>query len=306
MTMLFCNIGWMENYQGLQGTGDSIRGGGKFVEQSGHGHEVCNFLPCGNSVYGHVESIRGAVDTQIQLERLGAKPGVEFVSDIDVIWTATSPEEKGRRVVGWYRNATIYRKRQAHKKPPTKQHQKDDLTTYRIKAKASEAVLLMPHERDLILPKGKGWMGEKPWWYADSGQKDVASFLELVRDLMEGGPVLQIPPEEIQQPFAIEGGKKSIVVNVYERDPTARKTCISHWGAKCVVCGFDFEQTYGRIGEGFIHVHHLTPLSALKKSYKLNPIEHLRPVCPNCHSMIHRNRNNPLTIEQLKAAMRRK
>ncbi|MDD3468721.1 MAG: hypothetical protein PHE53_01930 [Thermoguttaceae bacterium] len=58
-----------------------------------------------------------------------------------------------------------------------------------------------------------------------------------------------------------EGAKRSITVNAYERDPLARAVCIQKYGTVCVVCGFDFEKAYGERGRGFIHVHHLTPLS---------------------------------------------
>ena len=45
------------------------------------------------------------------------------------------------------------------------------------------------------------------------------------------------------------------------------------------------KDSYGEIGEGFIHVHHIIPVSRLviEKDYKINPIEDLIPVCPNCH-----------------------
>ncbi len=56
---------------------------------------------------------------------------------------------------------------------------------------------------------------------------------------------------------------------------------------------------YGQIGEGFIHVHHLKPLSEIGQEYEVDPIEDLRPVCPNCHAMLHRKKP-PYTIEQLK------
>ncbi|MBU1405163.1 MAG: HNH endonuclease [Proteobacteria bacterium] len=155
------------------------------------------------------------------------------------------------------------------------------------------------------MPKGKGWMGEKAWWYANSDQQDVSSFLEVVQDLIKGKPALQIPAEEIQPPPSFEGAKKSIIVNVYERDPSARKACINHWGAKCIVCGFDFESAYGEIGKGFIHVHHLVPLSSIGKRYKIDPIKELRPICPNCHSMIHRERKKILTVEALRKVLKR-
>ena len=56
----------------------------------------------------------------------------------------------------------------------------------------------------------------------------------------------------------------------------------------CSICGFSFREKYGEIGENFIHVHHLKPLSEIRTDYQLDPIKDLRPVCPNCHEMLHR------------------
>jgi HNH endonuclease len=99
-----------------------------------------------------------------------------------------------------------------------------------------------------------------------------------------------------------EGSTYTIVVNAYERNPSARLACISYYGARCSVCDFDFGTRYGEIGEGFIHVHHLLPLSSLGQEYKVDPKQHLRPVCPNCHEMLHRRRP-PYSIEELKRTM---
>jgi 5-methylcytosine-specific restriction enzyme A len=99
----------------------------------------------------------------------------------------------------------------------------------------------------------------------------------------------------------IEGSTISVLVNRYERSPEARAICIRKYGAICSVCGFDFSKRFKNIGNGFIHVHHLKPLSKVGKNYKLNPVEDLRPVCPNCHSMLHQKKPEPYTIEQLKA-----
>ncbi len=303
MSYLFCNIGWMENYSGLSHTKDKLIGGGKWVVKNKTGHEVCNFLPCGDTTYGHVESVIGEKDTQVRIEKLGATKLSEEVNGVDVIWTATHPTEGGRRVIGWYRNATVYRGRQSFTSFPTKQHKLDNINSFRIKAK--KVVLLPSQDRDLVIPKGPGWMGEKAWWYADNGQPEVSTFLEIVKALIEGQPVIQTSPDEVQQSSVFEGAKKTIVVNVYERDPRARKACIDHWGTKCSVCEFDFKSVYGEIGEGFIHVHHLTPLSEVGKAYKVNPIKDLRPVCPNCHSMIHRDREKSLNISELKERLKK-
>jgi hypothetical protein len=97
-----------------------------------------------------------------------------------------------------------------------------------------------------------------------------------------------------------EGERVKVSVNKYERSPKNRDACIRAYGALCSVCEFDFSMTYGKIGDGYIHVHHLTPLNALKgKPQKIDPIKDLRPVCPNCHEMLHKT-DPPYTIERLK------
>jgi 5-methylcytosine-specific restriction protein A len=96
-----------------------------------------------------------------------------------------------------------------------------------------------------------------------------------------------------------EGQRIQVLVSRYERDRKARDECIRYYGVKCQVCEIDFQQTYGDDGKGFIHVHHLTPLSKIAENYVVDPIRDMIPLCPNCHAMIHR-RNPPLSIDDLK------
>ncbi len=96
-----------------------------------------------------------------------------------------------------------------------------------------------------------------------------------------------------------EGALKKVVVNSYERNQKARTKCIQIYGARCSCCDFDFEKKYGDIGVGFIHVHHINPVSGISEEYKVDPERDLRPVCPNCHAMIHR-RNPPYKVEEIR------
>jgi 5-methylcytosine-specific restriction protein A len=96
-----------------------------------------------------------------------------------------------------------------------------------------------------------------------------------------------------------EGAVTTVLVNRYERSATARRECIEHHGAVCAVCSLDFKLTYGAIGEGFIHVHHIVPISSVGESYILDPIKDLVPVCPNCHAMLHRGTEIPRSIQEL-------
>ena len=109
-----------------------------------------------------------------------------------------------------------------------------------------------------------------------------------------------IYPDEINSSTLTEGAKTQVTVNAYERNPRARKECLKKHGYKCKVCSFDFENIYGNMGKNFIHVHHLKPLSEIQEEYEVDAENDLRPVCPNCHAMLHRKKP-AYSISELKA-----
>jgi 5-methylcytosine-specific restriction enzyme A len=112
-------------------------------------------------------------------------------------------------------------------------------------------------------------------------------------------------PEDVTtNDILIEGLTYTTTVNAFERNPNARKICIEFYGFCCVICNFDFEKIYGETMYQFIHVHHLRPLSEIREEYIINPIEDLRPVCPNCHAVIHSKRP-AYTIKEVKAMLNR-
>lgn len=112
--------------------------------------------------------------------------------------------------------------------------------------------------------------------------------------------VEEIYPE--QSVTYVEGASMTVKVNRFERNQKAREICILHHGSSCKVCDLNFTTNYGSIGTGFIHVHHITPVSEMHKEYEIDPVNDLVPVCPNCHSMLHR-KTPPLTVAQLKKLM---
>ena len=115
--------------------------------------------------------------------------------------------------------------------------------------------------------------------------------------------IARIPEEVDPSETLVEGAKRTITVNSYERSTAARQKCLDAHGYKCVICGFDFEERYGLIGKNYIHVHHVVPVSEVGSEYEINPEEDLVPICPNCHAMIHSTRP-ALGIDQLKEYMK--
>lgn len=106
---------------------------------------------------------------------------------------------------------------------------------------------------------------------------------------------------ELSDTFA-EGATTSVVINAYERNPAARRACLDHWGYRCDVCDVLLAEMYGAIADGFIHVHHLRPIAEIGREYMVDPVADLRPVCPNCHAIIHL-RKPQLSIDEAKALL---
>lgn len=101
-----------------------------------------------------------------------------------------------------------------------------------------------------------------------------------------------------------EGREISRLIKRYERSPALRAQAINHHGLNCKICGLNFENIYGSIGSGFIHVHHLERLSDTGQRF-VDPQTDLIPVCPNCHAMLHR-KIPPYTPKELTDKLNRR
>jgi hypothetical protein len=114
----------------------------------------------------------------------------------------------------------------------------------------------------------------------------------------------QIPEEINEDATFYEGGVTRIIVNRYERDQGARDACIAHFGTACHACGMTFSDHYGEVAADYIHVHHLRQISEVGARYVVDPINDLRPLCPNCHAVAHR-KTPPYSIEEIKTMLDR-
>lgn len=153
-----------------------------------------------------------------------------------------------------------------------------------------EAIALQPRFRSLFIPEELDEAAERLGRYGKEVARRQAQRARLYPDELDPG----------QKYFA--GARKQVRVNAYERDPRAREACLTHHGFRCAICDLLLEERYGEIGKNFIHVHHLKPLALASAEYELDPVKDLRPVCPNCHAMLHRG-DRLLSIEQLRRRM---
>jgi len=97
-----------------------------------------------------------------------------------------------------------------------------------------------------------------------------------------------------------EGQATSSYGTTYERNPKYRRQAIAIHGCSCIACGFNFGEVYGDYAEGFIHIHHIIPVSQLDVPTSIDPETDLVPLCANCHSVVHRRKAQTLSVEELK------
>ena len=115
---------------------------------------------------------------------------------------------------------------------------------------------------------------------------------------LPNAPSDQQPDEEEEEKHRLEGRMTEARVMRRQRNQKARQQCLVASGYKCYICGFNFEETYGEIGKGFLEVHHIKPLATYDDEHPI-PLSELCALCSNCHSMVHRKKE-VLDVEELK------
>ena len=110
MRAVFFRSGWMIRYAGPQ-PGDMRPIGGGSYNETNCGLEVSNFKSISGQLYGYVRTRSNA--TGANLARIDPSlRGRSQVNNVLVVFVATHPVEGGQRVVGWYRDATVYARSQ--------------------------------------------------------------------------------------------------------------------------------------------------------------------------------------------------
>ena len=176
--IIFVRIASMHYYKGVTKK-DIPHGGGSFVDKYHDGGEVYNFAP--TSVRGEDVCLGYVMLTtssrtklpELHLERIhGCKAcnNEEKIEGVTVVFCAGEPHSCNMRVVGFYRNATVYRFVQ------TETLGENSYQDYSFLAKADNCVLIPYHDRYTdkrwIVPfSGKAGydfgFGRSNLWYCD-------------------------------------------------------------------------------------------------------------------------------------------
>ena len=302
--VVFVNLTEMMKYDGDE-PGDSLPGGTDFVVEHGYGHELFNFRVDDGKYYGYFPK-GGTCD----IWRIAKNAGEEvkkddqnrhYIDGVLVIFTASRKTASGTRrvIVGHYNATTVYAK-------PMK---RETLSRYIAKAgtyaecnsicDAENGFLLAYDDRKQETPlstekdgDGHGWSA---MWYADGAkeQETRQKLIDYVRRIAKEIHEFQRTADERKYSGTFgEGGRKRVTatIDVIKRSAAARQACLEHFGCKCQICGFKFEDRYGELGKDFIEVHHIDDLAQRTDYADTDPEKDLIPVCSNCHRMLHRKR----------------
>jgi 5-methylcytosine-specific restriction protein A len=94
----------------------------------------------------------------------------------------------------------------------------------------------------------------------------------------------------------IEGGIREITSEIRNRDPKLRREALNYYNMVCCICEQDFSKIYGDMGDNYLEIHHLIPISDGERK---NTVKDVRVVCANCHRMIHSVGKDGVPIEEL-------
>lgn len=128
-------------------------------------------------------------------------------------------------------------------------------------------------------------------------RNDISNILRLYALAFSRGGIAELDLDD-QAPdpsiadipdLTIEEKKKYKYHKTVERNSRLSRAAKRIHGLTCEVCGFNFEETYGLIGKGFIEAHHKTPIADIPDDQfiTLSAENDFAVVCSNCHSMLH-------------------
>lgn len=138
-----------------------------------------------------------------------------------------------------------------------------------------------------------------------SDENELPDFYDEIFSLLDTrvkSDVLDETEPEFRDSFP-EGKRVERIHKTRERNPRVIKIAkrefkIKHGKLFCEACCFDFEETYGKLGEDFIEGHHALPLSQILDDHVKTRVEDIIMLCSNCHKMIHRKRPW-LTVDEI-------
>lgn len=251
MQIIYCNVGKMSRYDGIKN--DSLTGGGSY-NKTKLGHEVNNFTNHSGHFFGFVQ----AKNDTIWIEKhFDCTSKDDFANNVLVIWCAKN------MMVGYYKNARVYRKIQYTPDDVTAQRHYSD---YNITA--TDAVLIPESIRDFEIPRTNkklniGGFGQSNVWYGnDETNKKVLAYIDFLEAFVE-----DIPDNK-----PLDGAEKKELIKVRVNQNIFRERILDRFGGTCCLCGIGLNDA--------LIASHIKPWSKSNNTEKLS-VDNGLLLCPN-------------------------
>ena len=258
LKILYCRIGLMRSYNGIQNDTKPI-GGGAYNKEN-IGHELYNFSNNEGIYYGFVQSKSNSINLKRIDETISDTD--EYLEDVLVIWVATK-ENYGQCIVGWYENATVYKDMQ---KIP------NEVINKRVKSDGSEYddYLIETNNATLVLENRRNeritGMGESNIWYGD--EKTNNQVLDYISNYNKN---IQTNIDEINDFKKLDGKEREAIVKVRENQSFFRQMLLKKYGS-CCLCHISNAK--------MLIASHIKPWAQSNSQEKLNQHNGLL-LCPN-------------------------
>lgn len=285
--ILFCKIGWAKCYNGS--VLDKPRGGGSYNEKN-IGHEILNFKPDRGKLYGYVQHSHGENSSQIKIEKIcSSANGKEKVADTLVVWVSNNSDDHNIKIVGWYKNATVFRhlaectedsERYQYFKDYHPIVEKDQVfqfdssTSYRVMCDVENSQLIHEQNRRFIIKKAKisgdGGIGtQSALWYAENSQDTIDSVINYIYSTQEfidyKGKI-----DSISQVENLKGKDKIVMTKVRCNQGEFRELMLNKFD-KCCLCNIS--------NKNLLIASHIKPWSSSSSAEKLDESNGLL-LCP--------------------------
>ncbi len=249
MDILYCNVGYMESYNGSAYERPS--GGGAYNKDH-IGHEVNNFTDCNGIYYGFVQAVNDTIDIT---KNFFAPKGAEYIDGITVIWTAN------HRVVGFYRDARVYRKTQHLEAEVAQKREYDD---YNIMSRKAQLIPKRDRSGFFIEAKRRNvWYGNKEtdeavFAYIESYEAKVSAAENAISDFTR----------------PLKGYEKAALIKARVNQEKFRSFLLEKFKVKCCLSMCRVHSPEMLIAS------HIKPWSCCNNNEKVSPYNGLL-LCPN-------------------------
>ncbi|SDB13345.1 HNH endonuclease [Eubacterium oxidoreducens] len=318
--VLFCNIAYMQFYAGTT-DGDVPVNGGEYVKIHHDALEKYNYHEESDGfVYGFVETKyqdgfeSGKYPKQIHIENIDkAYAGQDSIDNVTVIFCAKSDLYRKTVIVGWYKNATVYRNRMFF-----------DDRQYNLKAKYSECVLLDEMDRNYVINRAKSsedkvGMGQSNVWYANKKaeeikvKQDVLRYIDNYKNAENKRnfikPIPEDKEEQVKHALGLDDESlKEYAEATVSKEPVAVSVSTKRFERSAYIAEYAKRRANGICqlckepapfkkpdGTPFLETHHIIELA----NGGSDSIDNTVALCPNCHRKMHYGKKSVDDIRKL-------